>query len=241
MTRIVDRSEQQLADWLQELARADRDAGPHPDLEARTLAAWDDARARRTASPPAPSRGQPRLQGWAVAVVAAVAASLLGAVAIPWQTADGPVPSGSDKRAVANASARDARAQAATAPIASASPVRDEAVRPRPRRGAPAVHRARREPPPKRVTEPGPANAGSEPGTVETANFLPLGPDVERELGGSFQLARVRVSRDVLVDLGLLVDGHRGGEPVQADVVFGEDGLARAIRLTPVARSGRIP
>jgi hypothetical protein len=76
---------------------------------------------------------------------------------------------------------------------------------------------------------------------VDIVSFLPLGPDVERELSGSFQLARVRVSRDVLADLGLLVDGHRGGEPVQADVVFGEDGLARAIRLTPLARTGRIP
>jgi hypothetical protein len=75
--------------------------------------------------------------------------------------------------------------------------------------------------------------------TIETASFVPLGPDVERQLAGTFQLARVRVSRDVLVDLGLLMDAHRGGEPVQADVVFGEDGLARAIRLAPV--SGRTP
>jgi hypothetical protein len=79
------------------------------------------------------------------------------------------------------------------------------------------------------------------PANVETTSFVPLGPDVERELTGAFQLARIRLSRDELADLGLFLDPHRGDEAVQADVVFGEDGLARAIRLAPVSTiSGRI-
>jgi len=74
---------------------------------------------------------------------------------------------------------------------------------------------------------------------AESTRFIPLGPDLEYGLAGSFQVARVRVPRDVLVDLGVLIDGRRSREPVQADVVFGEDGLAKAIRLAPVSR--RIP
>lgn len=34
-----------------------------------------------------------------------------------------------------------------------------------------------------------------------------------------------------LADLGVVLDAYRAGEPLQADVVFGEDALARAIRL----------
>ena len=61
--------------------------------------------------------------------------------------------------------------------------------------------------------------------------------DFERLRDEAF--ADMRGQVEALVDLGLLMDGHRGGGPVQADVVFGEDGLARAIRLAPVSR--RIP
>jgi hypothetical protein len=48
---------------------------------------------------------------------------------------------------------------------------------------------------------------------------------------GSFQIARVLLPREVLADLGVVRDANRLGGPIQADVVFGEDGLARAIRL----------
>ena len=41
-------------------------------------------------------------------------------------------------------------------------------------------------------------------------------------------------------ELAVVLDANRVGEPIQADVVFGEDGLARAIRLAP-QDTGRFP
>ena len=110
---------------------------------------------------------------------------------------------------------------------------------PAPRPAAPvataAVVEARPEPPPARVSAPLGRRIAPDR-VVESGSFIALGPDLERGWSGSFQVARVRVPRDVLVDLGVLVEAHRAGEPVQADVMFGEDGLARAIRLSPVSR-----
>ncbi len=47
----------------------------------------------------------------------------------------------------------------------------------------------------------------------------------------SGQLVRVEVSRSALASLGLPVNMARAGETMKADVLIGEDGLARAIRL----------
>jgi hypothetical protein len=66
---------------------------------------------------------------------------------------------------------------------------------------------------------------------TELAGFVALSPDVRQELLGTFQVARVLLPREVLADLGVVLDANRFGEPMQADVVFGEDGFARAIRL----------
>jgi len=65
----------------------------------------------------------------------------------------------------------------------------------------------------------------------EIASFMPLSPEAHQDLLGSFQVARVLLPREVLADLGVVLDASRLGGPIQADVVFGEDGLARAIRL----------
>ena len=47
----------------------------------------------------------------------------------------------------------------------------------------------------------------------------------------SGQLVRVRVPRSALTALGLPLNLAHAGESVQADVLVGDDGLARAIRL----------
>ena len=67
----------------------------------------------------------------------------------------------------------------------------------------------------------------------DVVSFVPLSSDVRQDLLGSFQVARVLLPREALADLGVVLDVNRVGEPIQADVVFGEDGLARAIRLAP--------
>lgn len=61
--------------------------------------------------------------------------------------------------------------------------------------------------------------------------FIPLADGLASLPMESGQLMRVRLPRAALVWAGLPVDGERLGESIQADVVFGEDGIARAIRF----------
>ena len=62
--------------------------------------------------------------------------------------------------------------------------------------------------------------------------FVQLGPITPRELSrSSLQLMRVRLRGDKLSRLGVAVDDVWASEVVEADVLFGEDGIARAIRF----------
>lgn len=66
---------------------------------------------------------------------------------------------------------------------------------------------------------------------VEMAgDFLPVGgpdlPPLE-----SAQVLRVRVPRDILLSFGFPMNPERGREPVQADILVGQDGMTRAIRF----------
>ena len=81
---------------------------------------------------------------------------------------------------------------------------------------------------PKRynVSAPQPADIRREIAT----EFIPLvyGDVLAEE---TQQVVRVRLPRVALASFGLPVDEERGSERVQADVVFGGDGMARAIRF----------
>ena len=60
--------------------------------------------------------------------------------------------------------------------------------------------------------------------------FVPLMPMTEHELAGSFQIVRVQMPR---VSLGALTPPNAyPHEFVEADVLLGEDGMARAIRVS---------
>jgi hypothetical protein len=71
-----------------------------------------------------------------------------------------------------------------------------------------------------------------------TVDFVPLVPMAAEELSGSFQIVRVQMSRAALRALASAVDPGRVDDPVQADLLLGEDGMARAIR---VSANGRVP
>jgi hypothetical protein len=62
-----------------------------------------------------------------------------------------------------------------------------------------------------------PRRTSADPGR-EVLDFVPLVPLSEEELRGAFQIVRVQLSRGP-------------GGPVQADVLLGQDGMARAIRV----------
>lgn len=68
------------------------------------------------------------------------------------------------------------------------------------------------------------------PALESVTEFMPLVANGTPPLT-SGQLVRVEVSRAALAALGLPVDMTRAGETMKADVLLGEDGLARAIRL----------
>jgi len=67
--------------------------------------------------------------------------------------------------------------------------------------------------------------------TKETAEFLPL-TFVARPGSTEFvQTVRVAVSRATLLTMGLPVNVDRGDKLIKADIIIGEDGVARAVRI----------
>jgi hypothetical protein len=192
-----------LAELLDEIAGADLRIDAPRGLEERVLRRWDaDATARA-----ARIRWKPRTPGWLVPGAGALAAAMLLLVVVhrsPRESIAVRVP-------VTHSEVRVQPAAVGTPP-ATMLP----AVPPRPI----AIARTGPEKGPRRVETPG-----------EILSFMPLSPDARQDLLGAFQVARVLLPREVLADLGIVLDANRVGEPIQADVVFGEDGLARAIRI----------
>lgn len=75
-------------------------------------------------------------------------------------------------------------------------------------------------------------NSGRANEDESVTEFLPLVADAPSATpleGG--QLVRVQLPRAALATLGLPLNAERGNEPVKADVLVGNDGLARAIRF----------
>jgi len=64
----------------------------------------------------------------------------------------------------------------------------------------------------------------------ESDVFVPLMPMTEQELAGSFKLVRVQMPRASLGTLRSPLD--HPNELIEADVLLGEDGMARAIRVS---------
>lgn len=63
-----------------------------------------------------------------------------------------------------------------------------------------------------------------------TTDFMPLS-FTENVAGDSLQLVRVALPRSALASFGLPINTERAGQPIKADVVVGNDGVARAIRF----------
>jgi negative regulator of sigma E activity len=75
-------------------------------------------------------------------------------------------------------------------------------------------------------------NAGSNAGEAEIAtDFMPLTYDGGAMAMESGHVVRVELPRTALVSMGLPMNPERAGELVKADVLMGDDGVARAIRF----------
>jgi len=70
------------------------------------------------------------------------------------------------------------------------------------------------------------ANKAGRPGEYFPLTYLASATAME-----SGTVVRIQVSRSKLISLGLPMDGDRANELVKADLVLGDDGVARAIRL----------
>jgi hypothetical protein len=100
-----------------------------------------------------------------------------------------------------------------------------------PKRQRPAV-RSRAVPPSQFVAQSPVAQSpiGDLPVTQSADEFVPLMPMSEQELSGPFQIVRVQMPRASLGALRLPLE--HPNELVEADVLLGEDGMARAIRVS---------
>lgn len=204
--------DEQLRQLLRQMDAADRDCQPPADLVRRALAAFDRRSTERVwrvrRSPMGWSR-QTRLQwaGVAAAIVVVVGGLVVSRKGSPVHE----VP----------AKAAQAEAPGAEAPRTRVTDVAD-GLRDEPSRLDAAVRLPE-------VERPGP------PASVETAPevgaFLALGPTSEDELGGALQLMRVRIRGSALRAFGVPLEPFRDERHFQADVLIGEDGMARAIRF----------
>ena len=72
-----------------------------------------------------------------------------------------------------------------------------------------------------------PAQKNSE----ETGELFPLTFVAKSESTEFIQTVRVELSRSVLMSMGVPVNVDRGERPIKADIIIGEDGVARAVRI----------
>ncbi|HEY2017457.1 MAG TPA: hypothetical protein VGH38_28320 [Bryobacteraceae bacterium] len=62
-------------------------------------------------------------------------------------------------------------------------------------------------------------------------DFIPLPNAARIAPNEDMNLVRVEVPRSAMIELGFLVSAERASEPVEAEVMLGSDGLARAVRF----------
>ena len=157
-----------------------------------------------------PSKGR-RWSGWKLAAAAGILI-LISVMAIYWKSAR-PLKLHRELQAVSSPTPVIApRAPSPGADEANRDQIADEAPKKR-------LNRSRR-----------PSSINSDE-TEEVTQFFPLREGEDLTALESLQFVRVELPGSALRDVGLPVDPEKANEPVKADVVLGQDGLARAIRF----------
>jgi hypothetical protein len=77
----------------------------------------------------------------------------------------------------------------------------------------------------------GPSRGSNAGGAEIATSFIPLTQDAALAAADGGQVVRVEMDRTALQRFGLPMNVERAGERVKADVLFGHDGVARAIRF----------
>jgi len=220
-SRLAD--ERALSAGLKSLAASDEGKAAPDRVEAALLEAF-----RAQASNPLARRSPLRSRSWRRWASAAAAAILIALGFIVY-------------RAIRNEPQKDDKAFLEKAPTRQPSVNREEqvvndAVKPKPRRGS----RSQR---PRRGSRPRLIKPFIIDGITAYANdseyatdFFPLSYGDDQKLMESdevirVQVIRVQMPRPALIAFGLPVNIERADVPVKADLLVGEDGLARAIRF----------
>jgi hypothetical protein len=208
--------EQLLSDLLRSIAREDA-AVEAPHLELRVLTAAEaGVRARQ----------KPSAAYWVIA------AALLAAVLVPLMSRTTPQAPTQSSQETAKATEQPFEEER-PAPVVpkQAAPVRTELrTTYRPRAATPTI--AELPTADLRIAQSPIAQSPmiQSPIAQSPDEFFPLMPITAQELAGSFQLVRVQMPRASLGPLRSPLE--QPNELVEADVLLGEDGMARAIRVS---------
>ncbi len=189
-----------------------------PARVAATLLAAFRAQTASAASPtvlPLPSQTR-RWSSWKLAAVAAGILLLIAVTAIFWRSASSPKPP-RDERAVLPAPFGAPDPQATPPKLVEPPVGRDQVVAKQPENQRKRVRRQV-------------SRDNSDEAEVVTP-FFPLREGEDLTALESLRLVRVELPGSALSEVGLPVDPETANEPVKADVVLGQDGLARAIRF----------
>jgi hypothetical protein len=188
-------------------------AGEEPParVDALLLAAFRAQTAATASSIVIPAQGRVgRWSSWKLAAVAAGILILISVMAILWKSTSSRMPQRED-RAVAPKPVNTPGPQAE-------SPVsRDQVADVRPKNL------------PKRIRRH--ASMKSPDETEVVTQFFPLREGEDLTTLDSLQMVRVELPGSALGEVGLPFDPETAPESVKADVVLGQDGLARAIRF----------
>jgi hypothetical protein len=162
------------------------------------------------ASGPAPGRSW-RWSSWKLAAVAGILI-LISVMAVFWRS---------------TGSHRPQREERAVLPAPGASPTPSKPAEP------PLSHDQIVIEQPKNELKRGRRRASvSSPDEIEVVTqFFPLREGEDLSALDGLQLVRVELPGSALGEVGLPIDPETANEPVKADVVLGQDGLARAIRF----------
>jgi hypothetical protein len=193
---------------LRELADADAHLTAPADLEARVLSRWERA------GDVTISRA-PRVSG--ARVMIAIAAVLLLFIAGSTRFDHTAVPT--PVRTVVPTPGR-----AAPLPVDTATPTPSQITAELPDSAAVASVASRTNTIRRRNIPASPRR--------QIVEFVPLVPMTPGEMSGSFQIVRVQMPRAALGGLASRIPISSVDDPVQADLLLGEDGLARAIRVS---------
>jgi hypothetical protein len=190
-------------------------------VEATLLDAFRAQRAA-TSSPAAilPSGGIRHWSSWRTAAVAAGILLLISVIAIFWRPASSPKPQREESALlpgpVSTPGTRATPPQLAVPPVGH-----DRVVARRPES---TRKRARR-----RVVRDNSRDSSDDAEEVAVFFLLRKGDDLSAL--GSLRVVRVELPGSALSEVGLAVDPEMAKAPVEADVLLGQDGLARAIRF----------